>query len=158
MKINSKERSFRIRKDSKVAIVVSSYYSELITDSLYNACLETLLKNGMDKNCILRVDVPGSYELIAGALFAAKTHNIDAVICLGCVIKGETDHDAYINHAISQGLMQLQLRYEIPFAFGVVTTNNLDQAIARSSKDEFNKGIESANACLTMLELFQSAS
>lgn len=158
MRVKGTEKKSDINSRTEIVVVVSTYYSELVTDGLFQSCVETLISHGVIESKIRKIEVPGSYELVAGALFAAKNYSADAVICLGCVIKGETDHDSYINHAVAQGLVQLQLRFEKPFTFGLVTTNTEEQAISRSSANEFNKGREAALASLGMIELFQSGS
>src|SRR5512140_827716 len=113
------------------AIVVSKWNDE-ITESLYQSAFETLLKQNCKKENIIRYDVPGSFELVAGAKFIAERHKADAVICLGCVIQGETRHFEFICNAVANGIIQLNITYNIPFIFGVLTTDNLEQAKERS--------------------------
>jgi 6,7-dimethyl-8-ribityllumazine synthase len=94
--------------------------------------------------------VPGTFELPFAAQRFAETGSYDAVVCLGCVIKGETDHNEYINHATALALEEVGLRTGVPAIFGVVTVNSLEQALARAEEGTTNKGYESAIAAVTM--------
>ncbi len=139
----------------KIAIVVSEWNPE-ITESLFDAAYSTLVANGCKENNILRVNVPGSFELPAGAAFVAESKKPDAVICLGCVIQGETRHFDFICDAIANGLVQLSLKYNKPFIFGVLTPNNIEQAKARAGGKHGNKGVESAVSALKMVAIKNS--
>jgi 6,7-dimethyl-8-ribityllumazine synthase len=97
--------------------------------------------------------VPGAYEIPFGARTAAASGRIDAVVCLGCLIKGETPHFDYIASAVSHGIMEASLAQGIPMAFGVLTTNSLDEAEARVPEGPGNKGFEAAVAVVTMAQL-----
>jgi 6,7-dimethyl-8-ribityllumazine synthase len=97
--------------------------------------------------------VPGAFELTAGAQIMFEKYHPDAVITLGCVIKGDTDHDKYINHAVSQGITMLSIQYKKPFIFGLLTPNTMKQALERSGGKHGNKGAEVAEACLKMIDL-----
>ncbi|OFY57207.1 MAG: 6,7-dimethyl-8-ribityllumazine synthase, partial [Bacteroidetes bacterium GWF2_41_9] len=109
--------------DMRFGIVVSDWNNE-ITWSLLDGAVNTLRKHGAtDENIIIK-HVPGSFELPLGAQFLAEYDDLDAVICLGCVIQGETPHFAYICQGVTQGITQLNLEYNIPFVFGVLTTLN----------------------------------
>jgi 6,7-dimethyl-8-ribityllumazine synthase len=134
----------------RFGLIVAEWNKE-ITDSLCKGAYETLLKHGALPQNIHRNTVPGSYELPIAAQFLASSNEIDAVICLGVVIKGETKHDDYINHAVAQGLMQVSLKFNKPVIFGVLTTNTMEQAQARSGGDYGNKGVEAAVAAIQML-------
>lgn len=134
-------------------VVVSSYNQE-ITSALLEGCLSTLKSAGAGDDHIRLISVPGSFELVAAADALLQANNkLDAIICLGCVIKGETRHDEYINHAIAQGIIQLNITYHIPVIFGVLTTENIAQAKARAGGAAGNKGIESAVAAIRMAAL-----
>ena len=112
-------------------IVVSDWNHD-ITSSLLNGALNTLKKHGAkNKNIIVR-HVPGSFELTIGAQLLAESYDVDAIICLGCVIQGETPHFTYICQSVTYGITKLNLDYGIPFIFGVLTTLNHDQALERS--------------------------
>jgi 6,7-dimethyl-8-ribityllumazine synthase len=97
--------------------------------------------------------VPGSFELSYGAQCLAQRPEIDAVICLGVVIRGDTKHDDYINHAVAQGLTTVSLKYDKPVIFGLVTTNDLQQAIDRCGGRHGNKGVEAAATALRMVAI-----
>ena len=136
----------------KIAIVVSEY-NEAITFALRDGAITTLKKYGVKEKNIFVELTPGAYELPLAAKWMYEKKKADAVICLGCVIKGDTDHDIYINNAVSQALMNLSLQTKAPFLFGVITPNNLQQAKDRAGGKHGNKGIECAVAALKMLAL-----
>lgn len=138
----------------KFGIVVSSY-NEQITFALRDACVETLLKHGTKENEIVLEYVPGAFELPVAAKYLAKNNSVDGVIILGCVIKGGTDHDKYINHAVAQGIMQLNLQFDIPFIFGLLTPNTEQQAKDRAGGKHGNKGVEAAVAAIKMAHLLK---
>jgi len=142
-------------KGMKIGIVVSEWNPE-ITESLFEACYKTLLDHGCRKKNILRITVPGSFELPAGAQLLTETKKPDAVICLGCVIQGETRHFDFICDAVANGLMQLSLKYGKPFIFGVLTPNNMEQARARAGGKHGNKGVEAAVTAIKMVALKKS--
>ena len=130
-------------------------WNEKITHALYEGCYETLLKHGVQADNIHTIQVPGSFELTVGARMLAGRHNCDAVICLGCVIKGETSHNEYINQAVAQGLTNLSLTSGRPFVFGLLTPNDEQQALDRAGGKHGNKGVEAAVTGLRMAALRQ---
>ncbi len=136
----------------RFAIVVAEW-NATITEALFQGAYDTLLANGATAANILRANVPGSYELTTGALWLAQRANIDAVICLGCVIQGETKHNEYINHAVAQGLTHVTLTTGKPVIFGVLTPNDEQQAIDRAGGVHGNKGDEAAITAIKMLAL-----
>jgi 6,7-dimethyl-8-ribityllumazine synthase len=136
----------------KFGIVVSEWNNE-ITDALAEGALETLLTNGVSEEDIFVKRVPGTFELSLGAQFMAEYTPSDAVICLGCVIQGETPHFDYICQGVSQGLTNVGLEYNTPVIFGVLTTNNLEQAKERSGGKHGNKGVEAAITAIKMAVL-----
>lgn len=137
----------------KFGIAVSAY-NESITGNLLNACIDTLLKHGVLEKNIITIPVPGAFELVYGAHFLINKHSdLDAAIVLGCVIKGATDHDKYINHAVAQGIVQVSLQSGKPVIFGLLTPNTLEQAIERSGGIHGNKGVEAAITALKMAAL-----
>jgi 6,7-dimethyl-8-ribityllumazine synthase len=136
----------------KIGVVVSEWNKE-ITEELFRGTLETLLACGCKQENILRKNVPGSYELPTGALLVVESSSVDAVICLGCVIQGETRHFEFICQAVAHGLIDLSLRLRMPVIFGVLTTDNQEQAIARSGGKLGNKGIEAAVTAIKMVAL-----
>ena len=134
----------------KFAVIVSEWNDD-ITDALYQGVLDTLTEHGVQKSNITRKDVPGSFELTLAAQWMAERSDIDAVICLGCIIKGETKHDEYIAHAVAQGITNVGLKYNKPVIFGVLTPNNKQQALDRAGGKHGNKGDEAAITAIKML-------
>ncbi|WP_242926307.1 6,7-dimethyl-8-ribityllumazine synthase [Pontibacter vulgaris] len=144
------KNSFADMSEKRFGIVVAEWHTE-ITNALSNGAIETLLKHGVQRENIYLNTVPGSFELTLGAQLIAQSEEIDAVICLGVVIKGDTKHDDYINHAVAQGLTTVSLKYNKPVSFGLVTTNDLQQALDRAGGKHGNKGTEAAAAAIHML-------
>jgi 6,7-dimethyl-8-ribityllumazine synthase len=140
-------------KGMKVGIVVSEWNPE-ITSSLFKAAILTLQKHGCKKKNIKILNVPGSFELPAGAQFVMENEKPDAVICIGCVIQGETRHFEFICHAVANGLIQLSLKYKRPFIFGVLTPDTMAQAKARAGGKHGNKGVEAALTAIKMVNLY----
>ena len=138
----------------RFAIVVSEW-NEAITESLYKGAYETLLRYGVREENIIRKSVPGSFELSLGAQLSAGEKDIDAVICLGCVIRGETMHFRFICDSVAQGLKDVALKFNKPVIFGVLTTDNQQQALERAGGKLGNKGEESAVAAIKMLRLIK---
>lgn len=134
----------------RFGLVVAEWNKE-ITDTLCLGAYDTLLKHGAKPENIYRNTVPGSFELTLGAQFLAQSPEIDAVICLGVVIKGETKHDDYICHAVANGITNVALKYNKPVIFGLVTTNDEQQAWDRAGGKHGNKGVEAAAAAIQML-------
>ena len=139
-------------KEKKVGIVVSEWNKD-ITFALYDACVDTLKEHGVEGDAIFTKVVPGSFELPFAAKTIVMEEKVDAVICLGCVIKGETDHDIYINKSVAQAIMQLGLMTDKPFIFGVLTPNTHQQAKERAGGKHGNKGVESAITALRMMDI-----
>ena len=136
----------------RFGIVVTDYHTD-ITYKMLESCTETLLKHGAKDKDIYVAHVSGAYELPLGARLLHDSKELDAMICFGCVIKGETQHDEYINQAVSQGLMHLGIQYAKPFVFGVLTPNTHEQAVARAGGKHGNKGIEAAITAIQMVDL-----
>lgn len=134
----------------KFGIVVAEWNEE-ITDALFEGAFETLIKLGAKKTNITKVTVPGSYELPLAAHQLAKQKDIAAVICLGCVIQGETPHFDYICMAVANGIMRVNLDSGKPVAFGVLTTLDKKQALERAGGKYGNKGEEAAVTVVRML-------
>jgi 6,7-dimethyl-8-ribityllumazine synthase len=137
-------------KEKSFGIVVADWNEE-ITHSLYEGCFDTLLKHGAKEENIHTLQVPGTFELPGAAHILSKTKTVDAVICIGCVIKGETSHNEYINQAVANGLTQLSIVHSKPFIFGVLTPNDAQQAIDRAGGKYGNKGIEAAITAIRMV-------
>ncbi len=136
----------------KFGIVVSEWNGE-ITNALYQGAYKTLIKNGAKEKNIIVKTVPGSFELTSGAKFLAEYGKYDAVICIGCVIKGETPHFNYICNSVATGITELNLKYSVPFIFGVLTTDNIRQAEERAGGRHGNKGDEAAVTAIKMAAL-----
>ena len=126
----------------KFGIVVSQWNKE-ITDGLFNGAYSTLIDCGVLEENIKKLEVPGSFELIFGTKILSKK-NVDAIICLGSVIKGQTKHFDYVCQGVTNGIKDLNISLGIPVIFGVLTDNTMDQAINRSGGKHGNKGIEAA--------------
>lgn len=138
--------------DMHFGIVVAEWNAE-ITHALYEGCYDTLLKHGVKAENIQTLQVPGSFELPAGARILSGKHKLDAVICLGCVIKGDTSHNEYINNAVANGLMNLSISTGRPYIFGVLTPNDQQQALDRAGGIHGNKGVEAAVTAIRMAAL-----
>ncbi|MCS6935730.1 MAG: 6,7-dimethyl-8-ribityllumazine synthase [Chitinophagales bacterium] len=139
-------------KFKRVALIVSEYHSE-ITFALRDAARDALISRGIIGQNIPVYYVPGAYELPLAARWALTHINPDAVVCLGCVIKGETDHNVYINQAVAGELLRLSTETGIPVLYGVLTTYNLEQAQDRAGGAHGNKGAECAHAAVDMILL-----
>ncbi|WAC11015.1 6,7-dimethyl-8-ribityllumazine synthase [Dyadobacter pollutisoli] len=137
----------------KFAIVVAEWNSE-VTEKLFEGAYQTLITYGAIAANIVRGNVPGSFELTLGAQWFAQRKDIDAVIALGVVIQGETKHNDYINHAVAQGITNVSLKTDKPVIFGVLTPNNMEQALERSGGVHGNKGDEAAMTAIKMLGLY----
>lgn len=133
--------------------IIVADWNPHITHALYEGCYDTLIKHGAKPEQIFTMQVPGSFELPSGARILNGQQSMDAVICLGCVIKGETSHDEYINHAVAVGLTNLSLTSGRPHIFGLVTTNNEQQALDRAGGKHGNKGVEAAITAIRMASL-----
>jgi 6,7-dimethyl-8-ribityllumazine synthase len=136
----------------RFGIVVSEWNPE-ITNALYQGAFDTLTKYGAKPNNIVREYVPGSFELTLGAQLMAMRHEFDAVICLGCVIQGETRHFDFICQAVAQGITNLNIEYNLPIIFGVLTPDTMQQAIDRAGGKHGNKGDEAAVTAIKMVAL-----
>lgn len=134
----------------RFGIVIASYNPE-ITGALHEGAVNTLLKHGARRENVISKPVPGSFELSLGAQWMAEREDIDAVICIGCVIKGETPHSDYICHAVAQGLTEITLKYNKPVIFGVLTPLTYEQAKDRAGGKHGNKGDEAAISAIRML-------
>lgn len=139
-------------RDMRFGIVVSEWNEE-ITAALLEGAISTLKSNGVADENIHITTVPGSFELPYGARINAERHNPDAVICLGCVIQGGTPHFTYVCQGVTSGIMELNLDYDIPFIFGVLTTDDQQQALDRAGGKHGNKGDEAAVTALKMAAL-----
>ena len=142
-------------KDFKFGVVYSEWNYE-VTNSLKEGAIKTLLANGAKEENILIKTVPGSFELTLGAQYLAEFTEVDAIICLGCVIQGETRHFDFICDAVAKGITDLNIKYNQPFIFGVLTPENQQQALDRAGGKHGNKGDEAAVTAIKMLALRNS--
>ena len=137
--------------------IVTAEWNAAITGALYNGAYNNLIANGAIADNIFSYPVPGSFELIAGADALLKNiTNLDAVICLGCVIQGETRHFDFICNAVANGLANAGLKHNKPVIFGVLTTDNEQQAVDRAGGIHGNKGVEAAVTAIKMADLHNS--
>ena len=139
-------------QDMKFGIVVSEW-NPRVTGALLEGAVSTLRKAGCEEHNILIKPVPGTFELALGAQYFAEYTDVDGVIVLGCVIQGETRHFDYVCQGVTQGVTQLMLSWNMPVAFGVLTTDNLQQALDRAGGKYGNKGDEAAVAAIRMVAL-----
>ncbi|HMI06136.1 MAG TPA: 6,7-dimethyl-8-ribityllumazine synthase [Flavobacterium sp.] len=143
-------------KDFRFGIVVSEW-NDPITNGLYSGAEAALLDCGALSENIIRWNVPGSFELIYGAKKMMQTQNVDVVITIGCVIKGETMHFEFVCEGVTQGIKDLNVQGDIPVIFCLLTDNNAQQSIDRSGGIHGNKGTEAAIAAIKMAELRKQA-
>ena len=143
-------------KSLRFGIVVSEW-NDAITNALLSGAVETLEKHGASAQSITISHVPGSFELPMGAQIMLKNENFDAIICLGCVIQGETPHFDFICEAVANGIVNVRIMFNKPVIFGVLTTNNLQQAIDRAGGKHGNKGTEAAITAIKMATLLNQS-
>ena len=139
----------------KFGIVVSEWNEE-ITEAMYDGAVSTIVAMGGNRDNILRKDVPGSFELTLGAQHFAKQDSIDAVICIGCVIQGETKHFDFICDAVANGLTNVGLEFDKPVIFGVLTPNTMQQALDRAGGKHGNKGDEAGATAINLLNALKA--
>lgn len=139
----------------RIALIVSAYH-EFVTGPLEAGARAVLRESGLADNDVFTVMVPGAYELAQAAQRVAEEGLWDAVVCLGCLIRGETPHFDYIATAAADGIMRAAQSTGVPIAFGVLTTNTAEEAMARATDGPANKGREAATAALTMAKLYRS--
>lgn len=130
--------------------IVVAEWNPQVTDALLKGALATLKKAKVKSSNILVVKVPGSIELTKASQWLANTMKFDAIIVLGCVIQGETRHFDYVCQSVTHGITELNLKYDIPFIFGVLTTLNQEQALERAGGKHGNKGCECAETAIKM--------
>ena len=138
-------------KNFRVAVVVSEW-NESVTEALFQGAKDTLLDHNITEANIVRLDVPGSFELIYGAS-RAQQMDVDAIIVIGCVIQGETRHFEFISNTVAQGIKDLNLNGKAPVVFCVLTDDTIKQSKARSGGAKGNKGVEAAVTALRMINL-----
>ncbi|EGT4601186.1 6,7-dimethyl-8-ribityllumazine synthase [Clostridioides difficile] len=144
-----------IGKDLKIGII-NSRFNEFITSKLLSGAEDCLLRHDVSSENIEIVWVPGAFEIPLVAQKMAKSGKYDAIICLGCVIRGATSHYDYVCSEVSKGIAKVSLDSELPVIFGIVTTENIEQAIERAGTKTGNKGYDCAMNALEMANLFKS--
>ncbi len=139
-------------KDITIGIVVSRW-NATITDSLRRGALRALAVYGVDDDNIIIVEVPGAFEIPVACEMLATNSEVEAIIALGCVIKGDTAHFEYVSNAAMEGIREVALKHEVPVTCGILTTYTEEQALLRAGDDEDNKGSEAALAAIEMASL-----
>ena len=141
----------------RFALVVARF-NEFITDKLVDGATDALTRHGADPDKITQVRTPGSFEIPLTAMKLAKSGRYDAIICLGCVIRGQTPHFDYVAAEVSKGIAQVSLQSGLPVTFGVITADTLEQAIDRAGGKSGNKGADAAMAAIEMANLLKAIS
>ena len=140
--------------DNSVRIaLIASRFNELIVKELIAGAEDTLIRHGMSEQQLILVRVPGAYEIAHAAKLLAVSGKFAGIVALGCVIRGETAHFDYVAGASNSGLMNVSLEHKMPIGFGILTVDNLDQALARAGSKAGNKGAEAALAVLEQINL-----
>jgi 6,7-dimethyl-8-ribityllumazine synthase len=152
--IDTLEGDFRVAPQVRFAIVLARFNS-LIVERLLEGTLDTLRRHGVEEDRITVARVPGAYELPLAAKALAKSERYDAIIALGCVIRGSTPHFDYVAGEAAKGLAQVSLDTDRPIAFGVLTTDSIEQAIERAGTKAGNKGVDAALSAIEMVSLLQ---
>lgn len=138
----------------RFALVVSRY-NEFVTDKLVQGALDTLVRHGAAQKSIAQYVVPGAWEIPVAAQAAARSESFDAVICIGCVIRGQTPHFDFVARGVADGAMRVSLDARIPVTFGVITADTTEQAVDRAGGKVGNKGAEAALAAIELVALLR---
>lgn len=141
-------------KNMKIAIVVARF-NEFITSKLLSGCVDCLIRHEAADEDLTVAWVPGAFEIPMAAKKLAESGKYDAVICLGAVIRGATPHFDYVCAEASKGIAQLSMQTGVPVAFGVLTTENIQQAVERAGTKAGNKGVDCAMTAMEMVNLFK---
>lgn len=141
-------------KNMKIAIVVARF-NEFITSKLLSGCIDCLIRNEAADEDLTVAWVPGAFEIPMAAKKLAESGKYDAVICLGAVIRGATPHFDYVCAEASKGIAQVSMQTGVPVAFGVLTTENIQQAVERAGTKAGNKGVDCAMTAMEMVNLFK---
>ena len=135
------------------AAVIASRFNEIVVNKLLGGAVDGLVRHGVEEETITAVWVPGAFEIPTAAAKLAKSGKYHAVICVGAVIRGETSHYDYVCSEVSKGIAQVSLSTGVPVLFGVITTENIEQAIARAGSKAGNKGYDCALSAIEMVNL-----
>lgn len=138
----------------KFCLIVGRF-NDFIVDKLVGGAVDYLARHGADKGDMTIIKVPGAFEMPLAAKKAVASKQYDAVICLGCIIRGATPHFDYVAAECSKGIAHAMMDYETPIGFGVLTTDNIEQAVERAGSKAGNKGVEAAHAALEMVRVLQ---
>ena len=145
----------RLRGDGLRVAVVTSRFNDLVTDRLHAGCLDGLTRHGVDPASITDVSVPGALELPLAAQRLAASGEVEAVVCLGAVIRGSTDHHVHVGGQCAAGVARVQLDTGVPVVFGVLTTDDVGAALERAGGKMGNKGYEAAATAIEMADLLR---
>lgn len=145
----------RLRGDGLRVAVVTSRFNDLVTDRLRAGCVDGLTRHGVDQGSIVEASVPGALELPLAAQRLAGSGDVDAVICIGAVIRGSTDHHIHVGGQCAAGLARVQLDTGVPVVFGVLTTDDVAGALERAGGKMGNKGFEAAATAIEMVDLLR---
>jgi 6,7-dimethyl-8-ribityllumazine synthase len=143
-----------LNASGKKFCIIVSRFNDFITSKLVDGAVDTLVRHGAQDQDIEIVWVPGSFEIPAVAHKVARKKKHDAVVCLGCVIRGDTPHFDYVAAEVSKGVASVGLESEIPVLFGVLTTDTIEQAIERAGTKSGNKGSDAALAAVELVDLY----
>ncbi len=143
-----------LKSDGKKFAIVVSRFNEFITNKLISGATDILKRHGTSEDDITTVWVPGAFEIPAVAKKLADSEKYDAVICLGCVIRGATPHFDYVSSEVSKGVAAVSLSSKVPVSFGVLTTDSIEQAIERAGTKAGNKGADAALTAIEMVNLY----
>lgn len=144
----------QLKSEGKKIVIVASRFNEFITSKLISGAVDMLKRHGTKEEDITIAWVPGAFEIpqVAKKIVASKEY--DAIICLGCVIRGATPHFDYVSAEVSKGIATVALSSDIPISFGVLTTENIEQAIERAGTKSGNKGSDAALTAIEMMNLY----
>jgi len=142
-------------KESVKIAIVASRFNSFIVDRLYDGAIKCLKENNVSEDAITVVKVPGAFEIPVAVKALLNKNEIDVVITLGAIIRGETPHFEFISNACTHGISQLSIESSIPVIFGVLTVDNAEQAMDRAGDEESNKGYEAASAALEMISVLR---
>ena len=145
----------QLRGDGRRVAVVTSRFNDLVTERLHAGCVDGLTRHGVDPGSITEAWVPGALELPLAAQRLASSGEVDAVVCLGAVIRGSTDHHIHVGGQCAAGVARVQLDTGVPVVFGVLTTDSLEQALERAGGKSGNKGFEAAATAVEMVDLLR---
>lgn len=143
-----------VAKEGMRVGIVASRFNEIIVNKLLNGAVDGLVRHGVAENNITVAYVPGAFEIPIAAQKMAISGKYDAIICVGAVIRGDTTHYDYVCNEVSKGIAHVSLSTGVPVLFGVITTENIEQAIARAGSKAGNKGYDCALSAIEMVNLF----